>query len=81
MSRSNSTNGLRRQLEDRSQINWRKMSKAVRNLRQRIFLARKLGNWRKLRSLQKLMLRSRACLTAVDSENHPNQPRQGNGRN
>lgn len=39
MSSENSTNGLRRQLEDRSQINWRKMSKAVRNLRQRIFLA------------------------------------------
>ncbi|MEB3145542.1 MAG: reverse transcriptase N-terminal domain-containing protein [Cylindrospermopsis raciborskii 1523720] len=36
--------------------------KAVRNLRQRIFRARQLGNFRKLRSLQKLMLRSHANL-------------------
>jgi RNA-directed DNA polymerase len=59
---SNLINGQRGPLEDWSQINWRKVVKAVRNLRQRIFLARKLGNWRKLRSLQKLMLRSRAAL-------------------
>ena len=45
-----------------SQINWRKINKAVKNLRQRIFLARKLGNWRKLRNLQKLMQRSYANL-------------------
>ncbi len=31
-------------------------------MRRRIFLASQLGNWRKLRSLQKLMLRSRANL-------------------
>jgi RNA-directed DNA polymerase len=43
------TNGLKRQLEDWSQINWRKVTKAVKNLRQRIFLAKKLGNFRKLR--------------------------------
>lgn len=62
MSQLNATNGLKKPLEDWSHINWRKIHKAVRNLRQRIFLARKLGNWRKLRSLQKLMLRSRANL-------------------
>jgi len=56
------TNGLKRQLEDWSQINWRKVNKLVRNLRQRIFRARKLGNFRRLRSLQKLMLRSYANL-------------------
>jgi RNA-directed DNA polymerase len=62
MSYPGTTNGLKKQLEDWSQINWRKVYKAVKNLRQRIFLARKLGNWRKLRSLQKLMQRSYANL-------------------
>jgi RNA-directed DNA polymerase len=32
----------------------------VRNLRQRLFRATQEGNWRKVRSLQRLMLRSRA---------------------
>jgi RNA-directed DNA polymerase len=59
---STTTNGLRKQLEDWSQINWKKVNKLVRNLRQRIFRARKLGDFRKLRSLQKLMLRSYANL-------------------
>jgi len=62
MSYNGTTNGLKKQLEDWSQINWRKVFKIVKNLRQRIFLARKLGNWRKLRSLQKLMQRSYANL-------------------
>lgn len=56
------TNGLKKQLENWNQINWRKVNKAVRNLRQRIFRARKFGNFRKLRSLQKLMLSSYANL-------------------
>ncbi len=56
------TNGLKKQLENWNQINWREVNKTVRNLRQRIFRARKLGNFRKLRSLQKLMQRSYANL-------------------
>lgn len=56
------TNGLRRRLEDWNQISWRKVNKLVRNLRQRIFRARQLGDFGKLRSLQKLMLRSYANL-------------------
>jgi len=59
---TNATNGLKKQLENWHQVNWRKVNKAVKNLRQRIFLARKLGNWRKLRNLQKLMLISYANL-------------------
>jgi RNA-directed DNA polymerase len=62
MSYLSTTNGLKKPLEDWSQINWRKINKTVKNLRQRIFLARKLGNWRKLRNLQKLMKRSYANL-------------------
>ena len=56
------TNGLKKQLENWNQINWRKVIKTVRNLRQRIFRARKLGDFRKLRNLQKLMLHSYANL-------------------
>jgi RNA-directed DNA polymerase len=62
MSYSSITNGLKKSLKDWSQINWRKINRTVKNLRQRIFLARKLGNWRKLRNLQKLMKRSYANL-------------------
>ncbi|MBA2748428.1 MAG: group II intron reverse transcriptase/maturase [Tatlockia sp.] len=62
MSVSKPTNGLKEPLEDWSQINWRKVNRAVKNLRQRIFLARKLGNFKRLRSLQKLMQRSYANL-------------------
>src|SRR5690349_1613435 len=39
-------------------IDWRKAQRIVRNLRQRIFRATQAGDWRKVRSLQKLMLRS-----------------------
>jgi RNA-directed DNA polymerase len=56
------TNGLKKQLENWNQINWRKVIKTVRNLRQRIFRARKLGDFRKLRSLQKLIQKSYANL-------------------
>lgn len=56
------TNGLKKQLENWNQINWRQVIKTVRNLRQRIFRARKLGDFRKLRNLQKLMQRSYANL-------------------
>jgi len=55
-------NGLKRRLEDWNQISWKKVNKLVRNLRSRIFRARKVGDFRKLRSLQKLMLRSYANL-------------------
>ncbi|MGB8687689.1 MAG: reverse transcriptase N-terminal domain-containing protein [Microcoleus sp.] len=62
MGSSLATNRPKRQLEDWNQINWKKVNKFVRNLRQRIFRARKLGDFRKLRSLQKLMSRSHANL-------------------
>ena len=41
-------------------INWRQTERNVRNLRQRIFRASHMGDHKKVRSLQKLMLRSRA---------------------
>ena len=55
-------NGLKEQLKCWDQIDWKKQNKIVRNLRGRIFRARKLGQWRRVRSLQKLMMRCRANL-------------------
>ena len=47
-------------------VNWRKANRVVRNLRQRIFRAKAEGNLKKVRSLQKLMLRSYSnCLISV----------------
>lgn len=41
-------------------VDWRQVNQCVRNLRQRIFRASRENDHRKVRSLQKLMLRSRA---------------------
>src|SRR5437016_4810373 len=41
-------------------VDWRKASRIVSNLRQRIFRAARANDHRKVRSLQKLMLRSRS---------------------
>lgn len=43
-------------------INWHKVNEYVRKLRQRIFRAEQLGQHRKVRKLQRLMLRSKANL-------------------
>ncbi len=55
-------NGLNGQLTEWGDINWRRTKKIVRNLRGRIFRAQKLGMWRQLLSLQKLMKRCRSNL-------------------
>src|SRR6266852_70112 len=41
-------------------INWPRVEREVRRLRQRIFTASQAGDLKKVRNLQKLMLRSRA---------------------
>jgi len=41
-------------------IAWRQADRAVRNLRRRIFKAAQANDLRRVRSLQKLMLRSRS---------------------
>ncbi len=41
-------------------VNWRQANRTVRNLRQRIYKAERQGDHRKVKSLQKLMLRSYA---------------------
>lgn len=50
--------GTREPLLDWSDIDWQLIKKRVRNLRQRIFRATQNGQWNKVRSLMKLMLRS-----------------------
>jgi RNA-directed DNA polymerase len=47
-------------IHDWETIDWRSCEEQVRRLRQRIFKATRDGDWPKVRSLQKLMLRSRA---------------------
>ena len=42
-------------------IDWRTQEEQVRRLRQRIFTASQEQDWPRVRNLQKLMLRSRAC--------------------
>jgi RNA-directed DNA polymerase len=42
------------------QISWKKVNRIVRNLRRRIFSARQKGDLKKVRNLQKLMLRSQS---------------------
>jgi len=43
------------------EIDWRAQEEQVRRLRQRIFTAAQEQDWPRVRNLQKLMLRSRAC--------------------
>jgi RNA-directed DNA polymerase len=53
-------NGPEDEILDWWSIDWPKVEDEVRRLRQRIFTASKAGDLRKVRNLQKLMLRSRA---------------------
>jgi RNA-directed DNA polymerase len=43
-----------------TEVNWRKVQRQVRNLRQRLFRATQEGDWARVQSLQRLMLRSYA---------------------
>ncbi len=53
-------NGPAKPATDWNAVNWRRANRQVRNLRQRIFRATQAGEWAKVRSLQRLMLRSYA---------------------
>lgn len=55
-------------------IDWRATNKRVNNLRQRIFRATQEGDWERVQSLQRLMLRSRSnLLTSVRRVTQVNQ--------
>ncbi len=53
-------NGPEGDILDWDAVGWRVVEDGVRRLRQRIFTATQAGDWKKVRNLQKLMLRSRA---------------------
>ncbi len=53
-------NGPEGELFDWHALDWRAVEEDVRRLRQRIFTASQVGDLKRVRSLQKLMLRSRA---------------------
>lgn len=53
-------NGPEDEVSDWASIDWRRVEDDVRRLRQRIFTASQAGDLKKVRNLQKLMLRSRA---------------------
>lgn len=73
-------NGSRDFVEDWDQIDWPRAEAEVRRLRQRIFTATRAGDHRKVRSLQRLMLRSRAnALVATRRVTQLNQGRRTAG--
>jgi RNA-directed DNA polymerase len=55
-----SVNGLAGDIVDWHAVDWRAVEDSVRRLRQRIFAASQAGDLKRVRNLQKLMLRSRA---------------------
>src|SRR5919198_3118233 len=65
---------------DWQSVNWRKANRQVRNLRQRIFKAAQAEDWNKVRSLQKLMLRSYSnTLVSVRRVTQENQGKRTHG--
>lgn len=73
-------NGPEDDLLDWPSIDWPKIEDDVRRLRQRIFTASQAGDLKKVRSLQKLMLRSRAnALSSVRRVTELNAGRQTAG--
>lgn len=65
---------------DWNSINWRKANKVVKNLRQRIFRATRENNWKKVRSLQKLLMRCYSnMLLAVRRVTQTNQGKKTPG--
>lgn len=69
-----SANGTKGQA-DWNAVNWRQVNRRVRNLRQRIFRASRENNLKKVRSLQKLMLRS--CSNTLKSVRQVTQENKG----
>src|SRR5919108_3200270 len=65
---------------DWQRVNWRAANRRVRNLRQRIFRATQAGDWDKVQSLQRLMLRSYAnTLVSVRRVTQVNQGKRTAG--
>lgn len=61
-------------------VNWRQANKVVRQLRQRIFRATQEGKWKKVCSLQKLLMRSYSNILVSVRRVTLSQPRQEHAR-
>src|SRR6202158_2949876 len=73
-------NGPEGEILDWNAVDWRQVEEDVRRLRQRIFAASQAGDLKKVRNLQKLMLRSRAnALLSVRRVTELNAGRQTAG--
>ena len=74
------TSEQRKQLTHWTSIDWGQVKKRVRNLRQRIYRATQNGQWNRVRSLMKLMLRSYSnLLLSVRRVTQENQGRRTAG--
>ena len=74
-------NGPEGEILDWDAIDWRQVEEDVRRLRQRIFAASQAGDLKRVRNLQKLMLRSRAnALVSVRRVTEINAGRKTAGR-
>ena len=72
--------GAKELLTDWNAIDWKLVKKRVKNLRQRIYRATQNGQWNKVRSLMKLMLRSYSnLLLSVRRVTQENQGRKATG--
>jgi RNA-directed DNA polymerase len=72
--------GATEPLLDWADINWKSIKKRVRNLRQRIYRATQQGQWNRVRSLMKLMMRSQAnLLLSIRRVTQENQGRKTAG--
>src|SRR5437868_8723485 len=73
-------NGPEDEVLDWDAVDWRQVEGDVRRIRQRSFTASKAGDLKKVRNLQKLMLRSRAnALASVRRVTEVNQGRKTAG--
>jgi RNA-directed DNA polymerase len=70
VSRASAVNGPEGEALDWPSIDWRAVERTVRRLRQRIFTASWAGDLKKVRSLQKLMLRSPGQRAAERTAGH-----------
>lgn len=72
--------GMEEPLENWNSIDWKQVKRKVRNLRQRIYRATQKNQWKKVRNLMKLMLRSYSnLLLSVRKVTQENQGRRTAG--
>ena len=67
-------------LVDWQAIDWKRVYRTVKNLRQRIFRASRAGDLKRVRSLQRLMLRVPGERVRKRSSRHPGESGQGHPR-